>query len=69
MGYTVFMVCTSIISFITILNWQYSKTLKVQMKKRGKPLGENICPRCGVRIDRNEKYCSKCGKKISTRKR
>jgi uncharacterized paraquat-inducible protein A len=68
-GYTVFMVCTSIGSFITILNWQYSKALKAQMKKREKPPAESICPRCGMEVDKNEKYCPKCGKKIPTRKR
>jgi len=69
MGYTVFIICTGIGSFITILNWQYNKALKAQMEKREKPPAESICSRCGTGVDKNEKYCPKCGKKISTRKR
>ncbi|HUV97997.1 MAG TPA: zinc-ribbon domain-containing protein [Candidatus Paceibacterota bacterium] len=69
MGYTVFIVCTGIGSFITILNWQYNKALKAQMEKREKPPAESICPRCGMEVDKNERYCPKCGKKIPTRKR
>jgi uncharacterized paraquat-inducible protein A len=67
-GYTVFIVCTGVSSFVTILNWQYNKALKAQVKKGEKPPAESICPRCGTPVDKNEKYCPKCGKKMSTRK-
>jgi uncharacterized paraquat-inducible protein A len=69
MGYTVFIICTGIGSFITILNWQYNKALKAQMEKRERRPAESICPRCGTKVDKNEKYCPKCGKKTPTRKR
>jgi hypothetical protein len=71
-GYTVFTVCTGIGSFITILNWQYNKELKAQMRareKRAEPPAKSICPRCGMEVDKKEKYCPKCGKKVATRKR
>jgi uncharacterized paraquat-inducible protein A len=68
-GYTVFTVCTGIVSFITILNWQYNKELKAQLEKKEKPPAESICPRCGMEVDKNEKYCLKCGKKVPARKR
>jgi ribosomal protein L32 len=65
-GYTVFIVCTGIISFVTILNWQYSKALKAQVKKKAP--AASVCPRCGTAVDKNEKYCPKCGKKITAKK-
>jgi uncharacterized paraquat-inducible protein A len=67
-GYTVFIVCTGISSFTTVLNWQYNKVLKAQIENREKSPLEIVCPRCGTHVDKSEKYCPKCGKKIQTRK-
>lgn len=69
LGYTVFIICTGISSFTIILNWQYNKALKAQTKKTGEPLAKRTCSRCGMAVDKTEKYCSKCGKKTPTRKR
>ncbi|MGB9135394.1 MAG: zinc ribbon domain-containing protein [Candidatus Bathyarchaeia archaeon] len=68
-GYTVFIVCTGIGSFVTVLNWQYNKALKAQMERSEKLPVESVCQRCGTEVDKSEKYCPKCGKKVQTKKR
>jgi DNA-directed RNA polymerase subunit RPC12/RpoP len=68
-GYTVFIVCTGITSFVTVLNWQYNKALKTLMERSEKPTVETKCSRCGTQVDADEKYCPKCGKKVPARKR
>jgi uncharacterized paraquat-inducible protein A len=68
-GYTVFMVCTGASSFLTVMKWQYTKALKTETEKREKPSPKNLCSRCGTEVEKNEKYCPKCGKKAQTRKR
>jgi len=66
-GFTVFIICTGITSFLITLKWQYVKALKALMKE-AKPQPINVCPRCGAKIKRNTKYCPKCGKQIETKK-
>ncbi len=66
-GFTIFITCTSIISFLTTLKWQYAKILKMEMKEEDKQPLIIECPRCGTRVDRNEKYCSKCGKNVKVK--
>lgn len=67
LGYTIFLACTAIISFLTALNWLYSKTYeKVQNEEEGLLL-ITTCPRCGVAIKKNRKFCQKCGKKIPSK--
>ena len=68
-GYTVFMVCTGAISFLTVVKWQYTKALKSETEKKEKPPTKNLCSRCGTEVEKNEKYCPKCGKKAQTSKR
>ncbi len=68
-GYTVFIVCTGISSFVTVLNWQYNKALKAQLERSEKLPVESVCQRCGTEVEKSEKYCPKCGKKVQTRKR
>ena len=68
-GYTAFLVCTGIVSFVTVLIWQYNKALGTQRKTSERRPVERTCPRCGRQVDENEKYCPKCGKEVQTRKR
>ena len=68
-GYTAFLVCTGIVSFVTVLIWQYNKALTTQRKTSEPRRVERTCPRCGTPVDETEKYCPKCGKKVQTRKR
>lgn len=68
-GYTIFIICTGTVSFLTVLKWLYSKALKTEMEEKTKPPPTNLCSRCGTRVRKNTKYCPKCGKKIQTKKR
>ncbi|MFP3984582.1 MAG: zinc-ribbon domain-containing protein [Candidatus Bathyarchaeia archaeon] len=67
-GYTVFIVCTGITSFFTVLKWQYGKALKQEREEKEKPPPAILCPRCGVEVGKTVKYCPKCGKKIQAKK-
>lgn len=68
-GYTVFIICTGITSFLTVQKWQYAKALKKGVEEEKKPLPSNLCPRCGAEVGKDEKYCPKCGKKIQVKRR
>jgi len=68
LGFTIFMICTSITSFLATLKWQYARALKMETKKKEKPPPINVCPRCGTKVEKSLKYCSKCGKKIQAKK-
>lgn len=67
-GYTVFIVCTGISSFLTVLKWQYGKALKERVESAEKPSSIEVCPRCGVGVEKGVKYCPKCGKMMQTKK-
>jgi hypothetical protein len=67
-GYTAFIVCTGISSFLTVLKWQYGKTLKRESASATKPSSTEVCPRCGTEVKKGLRYCPRCGKMIQTRK-
>ena len=67
-GYTALVICVGITSFLTVLNWQYTKALKTEAEKETKPQPMNVCPRCGTEVEKNIKYCPKCGKKVQIKK-
>jgi predicted RNA-binding Zn-ribbon protein involved in translation (DUF1610 family) len=67
-GYTAFIVCTGISSFLTVLKWQYGRALKKEIAPARKLPSMEICPRCGTEVEKNVKYCPKCGKMIQTKK-
>ncbi|MFQ6068208.1 MAG: zinc-ribbon domain-containing protein [Candidatus Bathyarchaeia archaeon] len=66
-GYTVFIICTGIYSFLSVLRWQYARALKMEMEE-AKPPPISECPRCGTKVGKNVKFCPKCGKKIQAKK-
>ncbi|MCW4052876.1 MAG: hypothetical protein NWE78_06690 [Candidatus Bathyarchaeota archaeon] len=68
LGYAIFLACTAIISFLTALNWLYSKTYEKVQNEEERLLQIITCPRCGEATGKNRKYCQKCGKKIPAKK-
>lgn len=64
-GYTCFILCTGIFSFLTVLNWLSEKPLereyKVEMERK---TSYRPCPRCGAKMRKDVDYCRKCGKKM-----
>jgi len=67
-GFTIFIICTGIISFLTTLKWQNTRALKKGTDEKEKPPPISVCPRCGAKVGKNLKYCPKCGKKIQAKK-
>jgi ribosomal protein S27AE len=67
-GFTVFIICTGIASFLTALKWGYSKALKIEIEDKTVSLPTRLCPRCGTEVRKKVKYCPKCGKEIQTKK-
>jgi len=68
LGLAIFMICTGITSFLATLKWQYARVLKMEANEKEKPPPINVCPRCGIKVEKSLKYCSKCGKKIQAKK-
>ncbi len=68
-GYAVFIVCTGVTSFTTVLKWQYAKALKMKIEEKERPPPQPVCSRCGTKTRKGVKYCPKCGKKIQTKMR
>ena len=69
LGYSIFLVCTAMVSFLTVLNWLYSRTVhRKQTEERSHPK-VIFCPRCGASTKKGQKYCRKCGKNIRVRRR
>ena len=66
-GYTVFIICTGVISFLTVFRWFYSRTIREQATPQAKP-DKLFCPRCGADIVGKLRFCPKCGKKLQTKK-
>jgi hypothetical protein len=68
LGFTVFIICTSIASFLTVLKWGYSKALKMKMEiEETVSLPLRVCPRCGAKVRKKVKYCPQCGKEIQAK--
>jgi ribosomal protein S27AE len=68
LGYGIILACTAAISFSTALSWLYSKTYEKVLGEDKELLPIISCPRCGAAIEKNRRYCKKCGKKIFTKK-
>jgi len=66
-GYTVFIICTGIASFLTAFKWLYARGPKGELRSGKSPVGS--CPRCGTEVGKGTKYCKKCGKKIHLKAR
>lgn len=66
-GYTVFIICTGVVSFLTAFKWLYARGFKAEIKGVESPV--DSCPRCGAEVKEGSIYCKRCGKKIRLKTR
>lgn len=66
-GYTVFIICTGVASFLTAFKWLYARGSKAEIKGVEPPV--DSCPRCGAEVREGTIYCKRCGKKIRLKTR